>query len=94
MPVFAAKMAKTHFTKVGKSGKIKNVACWFTVGGGVEMKDRKNGRRRWMTEKRGGGWRCAAEGHAKPHPPHPQGVFGTFPIDRHPPAKNKTLYQS
>ena len=28
---FATKMTEKHFTKVAKSGKIKNVACWFTV---------------------------------------------------------------
>ena len=34
---FATKMTEKHFTKVAKSGKIKNVACWFTVcvGGSV-----------------------------------------------------------
>ena len=36
-------------------------------GGGDERPKKWLGRR-WITEKMGG-WRCAAEGRAKPHPP-------------------------
>ena len=82
---FATKMTEKHFTKVAKSGKIINVACWFTVCvGGVLVRKTIFRREGWgraicICIKILGGLICC-QGHTKKYP-LPPNAFGTFPYN-------------